>query len=353
MIYFDNAATTPLCTAARERLLQDYANPSSPHILGLESERALKGAAKDMAQMLSCHSDELIFTSGGTESNNIGILGAALALQSARGNRNRLHIMAGRQEHPSVLEPLAYLSSLPGFSIGHEMQEDTAMICISQVSSETGDIFKVQKPPGVLLFVDGAQAFCKIPHQPQADIYTFSGHKFHGPMGVGGLMIKRGLRIAPLTYGGGQQSGRRPGTENVPGILAMVAAAKEMQAADIPKILNIKNIMSSLAEEVPETHINQATDFSSPFILNMSFLGIKGETLTNMLSSEGLCVSMGTACRSAKKETGLSAAGFSKERAESAIRMSFSIMNTVEEAGIAKDLIKSCVAKLRSTGRRK
>jgi len=342
MIYFDNAATTPLCSAAREVLTQDFYNPSSPHALGLEAERALKRAAKDLCLSPD---NEIIFTSGGTESNNLGILGAAFALKSARGRDKDLHIAAGNQEHPSVTEPLGYLASLPGFKVSYAAPlevckiEDAAMVCLSHVCSETGDVFEADTD--ALVFVDGAQGFCKLPTPARADIYAFSAHKFHGPMGVGGLIVRKGVRLAPLMYGGGQQAKLRPGTENVPGILAMAAAAKQFKP-----VKNIKAIMASLAEEIPDCQINQTSETSSPYILNISFIGVRGETLTSMLSSQGLYVSMGTACRAAKKETALTAL-IGKARAESAIRMSFSHMNTEEEAQQAKEIIKKSVQELR------
>jgi len=370
IIYFDNAATTPLCDVAKEILMQDFANPSSPHALGLESERAVKIATKELAGLLSCQSDELIFTSGGTESNNLGILGAAYALKSARGRNRLMHILATDQAHPSVTEPLGYLASLPGYSVTYaapskweaHICEDTALVCITQVSSETGDIFDVtaisqlvkKVCPKAIIFVDGAQGFCKLDNTQQinhltgADIYAFSSHKIHGPMGVGGLMIrkKEGLRLVPMMYGGGQQNRIRPGTENVSGILAMAAAAINNQQKH-HEVIKIKSILLSLADEIADTHVNHISDHVSPYILSMSFTGVRGETLTSLLSTHGICVSMGTACRTNKKESILESIGFSRQRAESAIRLSFSDMNTEEEAHRAKAIIKQCITTLR------
>ena len=376
IIYFDNAATTPLCNSAREILLQDFANPSSPHALGLIAERAIKSAAKELSNILSCRSDEIIFTSGGTESNNLGILGAAFGLKAARGRNRPMHILATDQEHPSVTEPLGYLASLPGFSVTYaapskweaHICENTAMICITQVGSETGDIFDIslikKRFPETVVFVDGAQGFCKVDQQLTGiDIYAFSGHKIHGPMGIGGLMVRKesGLRLQPIIYGGGQQNRMRPGTENVSGILAMAASVKEQtyykskieQEQPHRHIKNIKNILITLEHELPDTYINQVTNNVSPYILNMSFLGVRGETLTSMLSDHSICVSMGTACRTNKKASALESMGFSRERAESAVRLSFSNMNTEKEALQAKEIIKSCVLALRKIKPRK
>jgi len=347
MIYFDNAASTPLCNAAREILLQDFANPSSPHALGLESERSIKNAAKDIASIISVKSNEIIFTSGGTESNNLGILGAAFALKSAKGAKSIVKIKVGKLEHPSVIEPIKYLESLSGFSIVDE-NEEADLICQSQVSSETGDIIEIKKKPNSILFVDGAQAFCKMRPPIGADIYSFSGHKIHGPMGIGGLVIKTGVRIKPQGFGGGQQRGIRPGTENVSGIVAMTAAAKSFVSLEkcYETTSKIKDIMQTLCNEIPNTYVNQLTREASPYILSLSFPGLRGETLTNLLSAKGLYVSMGTACQTTKKDRALSSL-FGKERAESAIRLSFSYQNTDDEAYEAKKIIKAAVAELR------
>ena len=347
MIYFDNAASTPLCNAAKDVVIQDFANPSSPHALGLESERLIKNAAKDIASILGVKSNELIFTSGGTESNNLGILGVALALKSAKGTSATIKIRYGKLEHPSVISPIKYLTGLPGFEIVDNENEYADIICQSQVSSETGDIFKVNKHPGSILFIDGAQAFCKMRPPTDADIYSFSGHKIHAPMGVGGLVIRSGIKIKPQTFGGGQQRELRAGTENVNGIVAMAEAAKYFIASDGDKrVRKINSVMQSLVEEIPNTYINQLTSETSPYILSLSFPGLRGETLTNLLSARGLYVSMGTACQSAKKDRILHSL-IGKERAESAIRLSFSYQNTEDEAHMAKEIIKVAVAELR------
>jgi len=343
MIYFDNAATTPLCDSAREILISSYGNPSSPHALGIESERLIKTAAKDIASILRCKNNEIIFTSGGTESNNLGIMGIAFALKSKLGKDKPLHIMAKKYEHPSVTEPLNYLTSLPGFIVEDSINENTALICMSQINSETGDIAEISKPKNAILFIDGAQAFCKIQSPTNADIYSFSSHKIHGPTGVGGLMLKTGIRIQALMYGGGQQNNIRPGTENVSGILAMTAAAKNFK-----EVSRIKEIMAQLTAELPDTQINHKSKHSSKYVLNLSFGGVRGETLCNLLSSKGVYVSIGTACRTKRsKKSALEEMGFSRQRAESAIRLSFSSMNTEEEAYRAKEIIKECVNELR------
>ena len=351
MIYFDNAATTLLCEDSKKILMGNYGNPSSPHTFGLKSERLIKIAAKDIASILHCKNNEIIFTSGGTESNNLGILGIAIWLKSKKGKDKPLYIMTNKYEHPSVTEPLKYLASLPEFIIENNISEYTDLICISQVNSETGDITEIKKPRNSILFVDGAQAFCKVVPPVEADLYSFSSHKIHGPTGVGGLKVKTGLHLQALMYGGGQQNNIRPGTENVSGILAMVAAAKNFCDTKCnSKIKNIKQIMMQLVNEVPNVQINQTKNVCSEYILNISFGDVKGETLTNMLSSKGLYVSMGTACRTKKgKLSALEEMGINRQMAESAIRLSFSLANTEEEAHRAKVIIKECVEELRAS----
>ena len=416
MIYFDNAATTFLCQPAKEVLCGDFANANSPHKLGLDSARALKSATAIIADIFSCANDEIIFTSGGTESNNLGILGAAFALKSERGKNNNLHILATAAEHPSVTEPLHYLNSLDGFSVefvpfagfssssknlqGSENLEssqtsqtsqklgfletlqakitaETALICTSHVNSETGDILadlSALNKRNALVFVDGAQGFCKLPIPKFADIYSFSGHKIHAPTGVGGLFVRKGIRLQPLLHGSGQQrqiKPLRPGTENVSGIVAMSAACKAFISADKNHVSKIKQILSTLKNDLADVTINQVAENSesfeiaenakfaenvSDYILNISFFGIPGETLTNLLSAKGLYISTGAACRSADKAKRLAAAkslGISQKSAESAVRLSFSYTNTEEEAVLAKQIMIDSVTELRNANIRR
>jgi len=363
MIYFDNAATTPICAVARESVLvsmesDNIGNPSSPHALGLTAERNIKSAAQNLASILGCQASEVVFTSGGTESNNLGILGAT------RGRRE-IQILATNQEHPSVIQPLQHLGYDVNFTAPSEWEAricgEKTIACITQVASETGDIFDVpyyaamikSKNPEAIIFVDGAQGFCKIGQSlKDVDIYAFSGHKIHGLKGVGGLMVRK--KILPLFFGGGQQKGIRPGTENTIGIMAMAAAARfqwQNRETYYNSVSEIKKILSSLVEEIPEVYINQMEKYASPFILNMSFIGVNGETLTSMLSSKGIYISMGTACNATKKNAPLAMLGLDSERAISAVRFSFSGMNTVEEAIQVKETVRQCVELLRKQRR--
>jgi len=357
MIYYDNAATTFICEAAKEALTKDYGNPSSLHSLGLEAERGVKRAAKYIAGILNCGSDEIYFTSGGTESNNIGIIGAVKYKKSK--HKRDINVLISYHEHPSVIEPL---KSFEGVNLMYtedfSLCSDIDVVCISQVSSETGDRFNIgeiaakvkAKNPDAIIFSDGAQGFCKADDfLNDVDIYTFSGHKINGPMGIGGMFIRKRLNLQPLYFGGGQQRKMRPGTENVSGILGMTAAIKhniENTEENHANVSAVNKIISSLASELPNVHINKTGTEVSAYILNMSFVGLRGEVFCNLLSEHGIYVSTGTACRAAKKNSALTDMGFSKSRAESSIRFSFSGTNTIEEAIRAKEIIKNAAAKL-------
>lgn len=358
-IYFDNAATTPMLhptdiKGSRRHSHQGTngetllaGNPSSPHGIGINAERALGVARADIAQVLGCGAGEIVFTSGGTESNNLAIVGYALA------NRRRdLVISAEAWQHPSVLEPIRFLEEL-GVGGGR-------LVCLSHVSHETGDVTDISaaalvakaENPETIVFVDGVQGFCKEPvNLDGVDMYSFSGHKVHAGHGAGGLFVRKGLRLMPLMHGGGQESGMRAGTENVGGIEQLATLAiwmKDSQAANYAHAAEIKSFLKKLSDELPDCFVNTMGGATSPYILNMSFMGIKGETLVHILSEKGIYVSMGAACRSrTKKKSTMEEMGFSAERAQSAVRFSFSHLNTPEEAEIVKEAVKKSVAEMR------
>lgn len=371
MIYLDNAATAPVSQEARQAALQAmeiiYANPSSPHEMGIAAERAIKKAACTLAFFLKCQPEEIIFTSGGTESNNLALLGAARVF-NVKNKRQGRHILASPLEHASVTEPLRILAE-EGFDIdfapvdqwAKRLREETVLVTFSQVSGETGDTHDIAKVaalvkarnPSALIHVDGAQGFCKLPTAlSQVDLYSWSAHKIHGLKGSGGLMVRRGVRLLPLLWGGGQQNGLRPGTENTPGILAMSAAAAafgENWEAHYAHVSRLNHILSSLTELLPQTFCNHSAETASPYILNMSFLGVNGETLVHLLSEQGIYASMGAACRVKKGQASpLTALGFEKTRVQSAVRFSFSPLNTLHEAEAAREAIIKGVQQLRA-----
>jgi len=354
-IYFDNAATTPPLPFTDATI---HANPSSPHALGLECERALTQARQDIAKILACNPNEITFTSGGTESNNLAIIGFALA-----NRRRRVTFHAAPWEHPSILEPLKFIDEqgLGQTQIAPPNQweygGDRQLIAISHINHETGDINDIdkivssQKRQSTTILVDGVQGFCKEDiNITGVDMYTFSAHKTHGPTGVGGL-VTQNTRIVPLLHGGGQENKKRAGTENVRGIIHMAQSAKvanKNKNVYHTHVKEIKTIISQLTNELPNTIINSQTSVTSPYILNISFLGIKGEVLVHMLSERGVYVATGAACHSRKKtKTTLEAMGMSREIANSVIRLSFSHLNTMHEAEAAKTIIADCVTQLR------
>ena len=362
MIYFDNAATTPVIGDR-----QEYYNPSSPHALGIRSERALRKARIAIASMFNSQSsvapnptnavsDGVIFTSGGTESNNIAILGHVLA-----NIRQGTALAAFPYEHPSILAPIAFASErnmARGVSMDNIPHQGNLLVSVSHVNHETGDISDIgalvarvkSANPNAVVLVDGAQGFCKEPISA-ADMYSFSGHKCHAPTGVGGLWVGKGVKLTPLMYGGGQENDYRPGTENVSTIAQMADTATDLHKnidSNRMHVAKINTVIASLQGILPDVTVNNLGAQTSPYILNMSFLGTKGEVLVHALSEKGLYVSMGAACRSRKKAVpALSLMGYSSQIAESAIRLSFSHLNTLEEAHTACDLIETEVKRFR------
>jgi len=349
-IYFDNAATTEPCFCQKNT----WGNPSSPHQPGIAAERELNAAREEMAKTLACTPSEVVFTSGGTESNNLAIIGLALA-----NKRRGITFLAQPFEHPAILEPLKFIQSQSWggvcISPSNQWQQiadnntGTLVVATSHIHHETGDIAPLQEIrknyPNAIIVTDGAQGFCKEEIPKEADIYTFSSHKIHAPAGCGGMKIKRGLRLVPLMYGGGQENKLRPGTENLQGILCMAKASYELSANRLVNhahVTEIKNILLSISKA---NHLEQ----TSPYILNQSFPGIKGEVLVNALGRKCLYVSTGAACSTKKSNsTTLEKMGFPQQIADSAIRLSFSHKNTVEEALMAKKIIEETVVELKT-----
>lgn len=367
MIYVDNAASTPLSETARrvygEISANVYGNPSSGHRLGISAEHAIRDAGCILSGLLGCMPEEIIFTSGATESNNLALLGA-----TRRFIRRGGHILTAPLEHPSVSQPLHFLSG-EGFRVtvaspsdwARLVTPDTVLASFAQVNNETGDINDVAAitqqikliNPQTILHVDGSQGFCKDSASlALVDLYSFSAHKIHGPKGVGGLMARKSVRLAPLMYGGSQQNGLRSGTENTAGICAMAAAAQEISqqiSRNYAHVSVLYAILSELASEILDVFINRYGDTASPYILNMSFIGLRGETLVHMLSERGICIATGAACRTRKAEASpLHALGYDEARVGSAVRFSFSPDNTIEETHVVKSAVRECVLQLRA-----
>ena len=358
MIYFDNSASTPLIEPVKEALraeLELFANPSSLHRLGFEAEKRLKLARQRLAAALFAREDEIYFTSGGTEADNLGIFGAAKKMHR-RGNK----ILTTDSEHPAVEECMKKLES-EGFQVyrlstkggsldldevEREATKDTVLAALMHTNNETGAVYDIavvskivkRKNPECLVFCDGVQAFGKAllsPAKQGIDLLAVSSHKIHGPKGVGALYVRKGLQIPSLLLGGGQEKGLRNGTENLSGIVGFgVAAEKAMEnrienqkrmAAVRERILSGLNGMEEIRFNLPQK--------PSCHVLSLQVSPFRSEVLLHMLSEKEIFVSSGSACSSHKgKSPVLRNFGLTDKESDSTIRLSFSGLNTVEEA---------------------
>ncbi len=364
-IYLDNSATTfmdpQILDLYYETMKKYYGNPSSLHQLGVESERILKEAKSIVANTLKVKAEEIIFTSGGTESNNLAIHGIINALKN-RGNK----IITTKIEHPSVLEVFKYYGSM-GFDVVYldvnkeglvDLKQLQTMVCKEtilvsvmavnneigtvQPLEEMGEIIKSQNPR-CIFHVDAVQGYGKIPmdvKKGNIDLLSLSSHKLHGPKGVGVLYIKSKLNLAPMLLGGGQQLGIRSGTENVPAFYAMAKACEKLFSSfnqDVEKMAILKNDMIDGISNSIKDCVVLTPKKSAPHILSIAFKGIKGEVLVHSLESRGIFVSTGSACSSKNKGVShvLEAIEVSKDYVEGAIRISLSRFNTSEEVSEA------------------
>ena len=357
-IYFDNSATTRVCPEAAEKAVEmmtrNYGNPSSLHTMGFRAEQELRSAREAVAFLLGAKPEEIYFTSGGTESNNIALFGAARA-RKKRGNR----IVTTQIEHPSVLNTMKCLER-EGFEVVYlkpdrwgklspeQVREavtpDTILVSMMRVNNEVGSILPVEaaadaieaaKAPA-LLHVDAVQAFGKLPLHVQklrADLMSVSGHKIHGPKGIGALYVRKGVHIEPLTYGGGQEKDMRPGTESMPLIAAFGAAVKALPDPE-DELSVMRELNAFLRAELAKLDgvtVNSPED-ALPYILNFSAGGVRAETMLHFLSDRGVYVSSGSACSKGRESHVLKAMGLPRERIASALRLSFCRFNTKAEA---------------------
>ncbi len=372
-IYFDNSATTKTADCVNKKMLEvlsdDWGNPSSLHKIGQNAEKVFKKAKKVIADEIGALAEEIYFTSGGTESDNIAILGYA------RANKKRgMHIISTTAEHPAVSECLKELEN-EGFSVDllsldengnisldefeSLLREDTILVSVMHINNEVGAIFPVdkmkaimkKKAPRAALHSDCVQSFLKEKINVKKwdiDMISVSGHKIHGPKGIGALYVKKGTIIGSTVYGGHQEKNLRSGTENVSGAAGMAEAVlfmkeRKASALEIKKTLKEK-ILSSLSDAI----VN-GDEKASDYILNMSFLGVRSEILLHSLEARGIFVSAGSACSSNKPSPSktLTSMGKSAKEIDSAIRFSFGAYNTVEEAEIAADAVIEEVTKIR------
>ncbi len=373
IVYLDNSATTKPCQKAVEyinRSLEgNWGNPSSLHTMGINAEEALDSCKETCANILSCRSDEIYFTGSGTEANNLAIVGGITA-RSKRGKR----IVTTAIEHPSVLNTIkqfeekgfevVYLKpdtsgSISEESINNAITKDTIFVSIMLVNNETGAINPVAHAreaiknvdSPALLHCDAVQAFGKIKVNPSAlgvDLLTVSGHKIHGPKGIGVLYRKKGVHIVPQVLGGGQQEGLRSGTEPMPLICGLKGAIEELGDinAEYLKIKELMNFAKEKLEEIPCVKIN-SNEHGIPYILNISVVGFRSEILLHFLDAKGIFVSSGSACSKGELSHTLSAMGLKKNEIDSAIRISFSRYSKSEEVCLLADALKEATKKLK------
>lgn len=381
--YLDNSATTRCYEEVRDivvkTMMENYGNPSSMHLKGVEAEKYVKEAAREIARTLKVQEKEIYFTSGGTESDNWALIGTAMANQ-----RKGKHIITTVFEHAAISAPAAWLEDqgfevtrVPVDSRGNlsmeelaaAIREDTILVSAMYVNNELGAVLPVEeigalikeKNPDTLFHADAIQAYGKyriFPKKMKIDLLSVSSHKIHGPKGTGFLYIGEKVKIHPLILGGGQQKGMRSGTDNVPGIAGMGEAARiiyEHLEENTSRMRELKEYFRGELEKIDNVEINgPVAGEGAPHILNASFLGVRSEVLLHALEDQGIYVSAGSAC-SSHKRTGspsLGAIGLSPERKESAVRFSFSEFTTKEELDYTLETLKSLLPMLRRYARR-
>ena len=410
--YLDNSATTKVCDEAAEAALkvmkEIYGNPSSLHKMGFEAETALRMAGDIFAGMLGCSRDELIFTSGGSESDNLAIIGTAMA-----NKRRGRHLITTRIEHPAVLQAFRYLEE-QGFEttylgtdgegiisleeLSGSVRDDTILVSMMHVNNEIGSVQPIaeagriikEKNPDCLFHVDDIQGFLKlklIPSVAKIDLLSVSGHKLHAPKGVGLLYAGKGVRLNPLILGGGQQCGLRSGTENVPGIAAFGAAAAFLNKGmdkHVRRMYELREYFISQIKDMEDIRVNgpgslgyygydrvgmaavksdgsradmqdeRQNERFAPQIISLSVKDVRAEVLLHALEDKGIYVSAGSACSSHKRTPSatLTAVGLDKDLLEATVRLSLSVFTTREEMEYAATALHELVPALRRFVRR-
>lgn len=379
MIYLDHAATTKISPAARDAMiaaLDTYGNPSSVHTLGQQASAELGRARETIARQLGASPREIYFTSGGSEGDNQALLTGAKN-GAAAGKR---HIISTAMEHHAVLHTLEVLEQ-QGFSVTYlkpdsegrispqQLEEairpDTALVSVIYVNNETGSVQPIRELAAVChgheipLHTDAVQAVGHIPVDVKADgvdFLTLSAHKFHGPRGIGALYVRRGIRLQSLIDGGGQERGKRAGTENLPGIVGMAAALEE-ETAQLKKHMDyvegLRNTLVAGLREIPHARINESAQHHAPGIVNVSFAGVEGESLLLLLDGAGICASAGSACSAGSLEPShvLLSMGIPRDIAQGSLRLSLDHSNTPEEVSEAIAQVRAVVERLRKMRR--
>jgi len=374
-VYLDNNATTAMVPEAFEAMApfykDAYGNPSSGHRQGARPAAALRQARRTVARFLGCEAGEVVFTGSGTEADNLAIYGLV------EGETGKLHFVTTAVEHPAVLKPLERLSAM-----GHEVsvlgvdrdgaldldelraavRDDTALVSVMTANNETGVLFPVAevgaitRERGVLFHTDAVQALGKIPFDMAdigADMTALSGHKFHGPKGVGALVLRGSAPFHPLLLGGSQEQGRRPGTENVAGIVALAAAcayAQEHLDAYGTRVRELRDrFEQGILSTVADTYAHGAARERLPNTSNICFRGVDAQAMLLLLDEVGICATAGSACKSGAGEPSpvLAAMGVSREEAAASVRFSLSGLTTASEVNYALERIPPIVTRMR------
>ena len=379
-VYADQAATTSLSKTALEAMLpwmtENFGNPSALYEEGRTARDAVETAREKIAHLLHAKAKEIYFTSGGTEADNLALLGTVRALRGRKG-----HFITTKVEHPAILETAAELERL-GHSVTYigvdeegtvdvdalvdAVREDTALVSVMQVNNEVGAVMPIEeisrrvkeKNPRTLIHVDGVQGFMRVPmhmNRMGVDLYSLSGHKIHGPKGIGALAMSDRARPLCIAFGGGQENGLRSGTENVPGIAGLGQAVRAFARLDDPAsdMMELKMLLrDGILQAVPDAKVNGPTG-GAPHILNVTF-PVKGEVLLHALEGAGILCSTGSACARHKKSAShvLTAMGVPDKEIDGALRFSLCPMNTPEEIDETVAQIRKSVEMLRAFKRR-
>ncbi len=376
--YFDNSATTRVFDCVKDivvrTMTEDYGNAAAKHSMGVKAEQYIREARAVIARSLKVREKEIVFTSGGSESNNMALIGAAMA-NRRRGN----HIITTNIEHSSVYNTLGFLEE-QGFEItylpvdgqGHisletlkeQLRPDTILVSVMYVNNEVGAVEPVEEigrvikeiSPETLFHVDAIQAYGKYeirPGRQHIDLMSVSGHKLHAPKGVGFLYIRDKVKVKPLIYGGGQQAGMRSGTENVPGVAGLGAAAREIYTNHREKtdyLYELKDYLMTRIREIEGCVVNSRPGRdSAPQIVSISFEGVRSEVLLHALEEKGIYVSSGSACSSSHPGVSgtLRGIGVRQDLLDATLRFSFGLFNKKEEIDYAIDTLKELLPVLR------
>lgn len=375
-IYADNAATTKMSDIAVQAMLpylqEIYANASSVHLLGQRSAAALFSARQQVAQVLNCAPKEVFFTSGGSEADNQALISAA-ALGKKQG---KCHIVSTAMEHHAILHTLEALQA-EGFTVtllrpqadgivtatqvAEAITDTTCLVSVMYANNETGAIQPIReigalcRKRGVLFHTDAVQAAGHLTIDVQCDnidMLSLSAHKFHGPKGIGLLFAKNNIQLTSLIRGGGQERGKRAGTENLPGIIGLAVALKdahENMQQNTAYITGLRDALRNGLDKIDGAGFNGSREHCLPGTVNYSFQGVNGETLLSLLSNEGICCSSGSACSAGSLEPShvLLALGLSHETAQSALRFSLCEYNTMDEVQTIITKVTEAVNRLR------